>query len=78
MACEGNLAQGAPSEGHYMQYSIFPKVNPFPGDVLEPGAATRLFILAVIARTTGREEKLCYSRFMITTAMYISAKRVRT
>ena len=26
----------------------------------------------------GREEKLCYSRFMITTAMYISAKRVRT
>ena len=38
MACEGNLAQGAPSEGYYMQYSIFPKgLIPSPGDVLELG-----------------------------------------
>ena len=38
MAYKGHLAQGAPSEGYYMQYSIFPKGGiSSPGDVLEPG-----------------------------------------
>lgn len=42
------------------------------------GAATRLFILAVIAKDNWKGGKTMLFRFMTTTVLYMAVKRVRT